>query len=260
MCDLESTKHGRREPDATYGADMKTEYTGRTRIPRSTHGFTLVEMLVVIGIIAILASLMMPSLARAKGKANQIKCLNNMRQLGLALTLYAEDYSGEFPPRRIPPNAWPHKLKPYFVAWPILVCPSDRFGVRGFFANEQNPNRSFLINGFNDFFKMTLTPADYQKHRQWRWPHGMKESDIPKSSETIVFGEKRTGSFHVHMDIDQGQRGNDFEEINHRRHGSGSNFAFADNSVRLLKKNQELYPENLWSVREEYRYAPGPPQ
>ena len=260
MHDLESTGPGRYSVGTIHGGDMKTKEARQIRNPTFARGFTLVEMLVVIGIIAILASLLMPSLARAKAKANQIKCLSNLRQLGLGLTLYAGDYNGEFPARRIPPNAWPHKLKPYFVAWPILVCPSDRFGVVGLFANEQNPNRSFLINGFNDFFKKTLSPADYQRHRQWRWPHGMKESDIPKPSETIIFGEKRTGSFHVHMDIDQGQRGNDFEEIDHRRHGSGSNFAFADNSVRLLKKNQELYPENLWSVREEFRYPPGPPK
>jgi len=70
-----------------------------------------------------------------------------------------------------------------------------------------------------------------------------------------VFGEKSAGSVHVHMDVDQAS-GNDFEEINHQRHGRGSNFAFADSSVRLVKKGEELYPENLWAVIEEYRIAP----
>jgi prepilin-type processing-associated H-X9-DG protein len=215
--------------------------------------------MVVIAIITILASMLMPALARAKAKANQIKCLNHMRQLSLALTMYAEDYNGEFPARFIPTNAWPHKLKPYYLDWRIITCPSDRFGVAGFFANDLNPNRSFLINGFNDFFMKTLSEKDYQLHRRWQWPHGMKESDIPKTSETIVFGEKRSGSPHVHMDLDQGQQGNDIEEIEHKRHGRGSNFAFADTSVRLLSKNQELYPENLWAVRDEFRYPPAPP-
>jgi prepilin-type processing-associated H-X9-DG protein len=88
----------------------------------------------------------------------------------------------------------------------------------------------------------------------------MKETDIPRPSDTIVFGEKRKGSFHVHMDVDQGQRGNDFEQIDHNRHGRGSNFTFADNSVRLLAVNAELYPENLWAVVDKYRAAPGKPQ
>jgi prepilin-type N-terminal cleavage/methylation domain-containing protein/prepilin-type processing-associated H-X9-DG protein len=221
--------------------------------------FTLVELMVVISIIAILASMLMPALARAKAKANQIKCLNHMRQLGLALSMYADDHGGEYPPRRIPTNAWPHKLKPYYMDWRIITCPSDRFGIVGLFANDANPKNSFLINGFNDFFAKTLSERDYQLFRRWQWPHGMRESDIRTTSETILFGEKRTGSPHIHMDLDQGQRGNDLEEIDHQRHGRGSNFVFADNSVRFLPKNQELYPENLWAIQDEFRYPPAPP-
>jgi prepilin-type N-terminal cleavage/methylation domain-containing protein/prepilin-type processing-associated H-X9-DG protein len=239
----------------TTAADLVRPTRGRV-----AGGFTLVELLVVISIIGILTAMLMPALARAKGKANQVKCVNHLRQLTLALSLYASDYGGEFPPRLAPPNAWPHKLKPYYVDWQLISCPSDRFGLARFFANDSNPKCSFLINGFNDFFMRTLSDKDYQLHRRWRWPHGMKESAIPKPSETIVFGEKRSGSVHVHMDIDQGERGNDFEEIEHQRHGRGSNFAFADSSVRLLPKNKELYPENLWAVVEEFRKAPAPPK
>ena len=58
---------------------------------RSAAGFTLVELLVVIATIAILASLMLPALEGARGKSRQIFCINNVRQLALALTLYAND-------------------------------------------------------------------------------------------------------------------------------------------------------------------------
>jgi prepilin-type N-terminal cleavage/methylation domain-containing protein len=59
--------------------------------------FTLIELLVVIAIIAILASLLLPVLARAKLRAQSVYCINNLQQLQLAFTLYASDYSEKFP-------------------------------------------------------------------------------------------------------------------------------------------------------------------
>ena len=76
-------------------------------------GFTLIEMLVVIGIIAILAALLLPAVSRAKARAHQVSCLNNNRQLILAATMYAADHDDELPARRSLTNAWPFKLKPY---------------------------------------------------------------------------------------------------------------------------------------------------
>jgi prepilin-type N-terminal cleavage/methylation domain-containing protein len=104
-----------------------------TAHPRSRRGFTLIELLVVIAIIAILAAILFPVFARARESARRSACLSNMKQIGLGLAMYMQDYDQTFPPGG--PKVWEAgknvrnllatQLQPYTKNDQIFRCPSD---------------------------------------------------------------------------------------------------------------------------------------
>jgi len=117
---------------------------------RHGRGFTLIELLVVIAIIAILAAILFPVFARAREKARQASCVSNIKQLGLAFHMYAQDYD-----ERLPMAAWAHTgwgsgvcqvnygswhrtIIPYIKNDQINYCPSE--DITGCQHYGENPN------------------------------------------------------------------------------------------------------------------------
>jgi len=89
-----------------------------------TRGFTLIELLVVIAIIAILAAILFPVFAKAREKARQTSCLNNVKQMSLAILQYAQDYDEKMMPRYYTGYNWDKQIAPYIKNTQIFMCPS----------------------------------------------------------------------------------------------------------------------------------------
>ena len=101
---------------------MKTVPTSRRAFP----AFTLIELLVVIAIIAILAAILFPVFARARENARRSSCQSNLKQIGLGVLQYAQDYDEKYPTGADSAAlSWQQKTQPYLKSTQIFVCPSN---------------------------------------------------------------------------------------------------------------------------------------
>jgi len=123
---------------------------------KTRSAFTLIELLVVIGIIAILAALLLPALSRAKQQAVTTQCLSNLRQIGLAMTLYAGDENGRFPESggiiywdQTDPitgnHGWTQQIVSYTKSTNVFQCPRDRQGQFSYFNGAR---AAYVASGY----------------------------------------------------------------------------------------------------------------
>jgi prepilin-type N-terminal cleavage/methylation domain-containing protein len=199
---------------------------------RPQRGFSLVELLAVVGIIAVLVAILLPSLSRARRQANSVKCMSNLRQIGLNLQMYSEQWKGWIYPPALGTNVFPDHRWPVAVfkmkypATPctsltddgtpwrpdILECPDDP---------QPTYAHSYCLNGHLAIERIKFSSQDLG---------GKSPSDV------VVMGEKKSSETDYYMNIagpGDTYTTSDFDRlVEPFRHGrAGSNYLHLDWSV-----------------------------
>ncbi|MEA3401028.1 MAG: DUF1559 domain-containing protein [Armatimonadota bacterium] len=208
-----------------------------TDVCKARNGFTLIELLVVIAIIAILAAILFPVFARAREKARQASCQSNLKQLGIALNMYAQDYDERLPwhCRTTPvsdPNrnytGWNTQIFPYVKNEQLYVCPSDDWHNKTALCGGYGYNLSRLDLGSG----LTQVGCDYANLAKLMYP-----------AETIAICDSDGTKWVGHWD------GANVQQLDFQKHNEGTNCCFVDGHVKWMKTAQLDRLGGLWDRR-----------
>ena len=202
---------------------------------RRHHGFTLIELLVVIAIIAILAAILFPVFSRARAKARQASCISNLKQLGLAVDMYAQDYDEYLPPHNdneppYPPYDWRYDtfiyhLIPYTKNVQITKCPDDAAWVAP-------PNGT---PGTDRWWSYDFNRGCEYGPQQPGW---LSAFEVPAGTILMFDGSEEDEGVELtdndSLDRDPSQWNPDNARA-YRRHSDGHNILWADGHVKWMK-------------------------
>jgi prepilin-type N-terminal cleavage/methylation domain-containing protein/prepilin-type processing-associated H-X9-DG protein len=202
--------------------------------PKTRHhpGFTLIELLVVIAIIAILAAILFPVFARARENARRASCQSNLKQIGLGIMQYAQDYDEKYPGDYIPDTSaplalvgWYSLVQPYIKSYQIFDCPSRDSAIPNYDGSK--------------FIGAEVTSYGMNVISEQVYPPQLSMTQIATPAATIFVGD--SGNFRLVPEgfttvPSWGTPGN--TRAPQYRHLDTSNILFFDGHVKAMKLGQ----------------------
>lgn len=227
---------------------------------RSSKGFTLIELLVVIAIIAILAAILFPAFARARENARRASCQSNLKQIGLGIMQYTQDYDEKMPFTYIyhgPGQAnlmwWADLIQPYTKSYQLIICPSQSTPTMYDFARPAAPFPSKLYISYisNKVFDITVSPRPV-----------MPDQNYAGGPTSLAAFEETTTTITIADGLGGSSASNGYTELDYfgstdaggctaatpclvdKRHLEGCNYLFADGHVKWLKQTSQ----SMWQL------------